>query len=350
MEKKKIVFLYSELATYFLACIQKLLIHPKIEVHIMHWEVNKEAPFSFSFSPDLHIYKRSDYSNEGLMMIIKEIDPAIIYVSGWMDSGYLQVCKNFKKKIPVIVGFDNQWKGTIKQQIARLVSPFKILNHFTHCWIPGKPQEKFALYLGFKKENILTGFYSCDYDLFHSQYLKNKNEKQKKFPKRFIYVGRYLEHKGIQDLWTAFIELQNESPNEWELWCLGTGELKPIEHPRIKHFGFVQPVDLPQYIEETGVFVLPSHFEPWGVVVHEFVSAGFPVVCSNEVGAGTAFVENNYNGYIYNAGDIQSLKNILKTIISSSQDKLFQMAENSVRKSDLITPEKWSKQLMSLLC
>ena len=355
MEKKKIVFLYSELATYFLACVEKLSAEPNIEVHIVRWEVNNEAPFHFSFSDSIKIYNRKDYtSDEQLQQLISGINPAIIYSSGWMDKGYLQICKAYKKKIPVIVGFDNQWKGSLKQYIATLISPFKILNHFTHCWVPGDLQYEYAVRLGFKKQNILTGFYCCDFDFFYGQYLQNTAQKKANFPKRFIYVGRYTEHKGIRDLWQAFIELQEapeqkNNPDKWELWCLGTGDVKPVEHPQIRHFGFVQPAEMASFIKDTGVFVLPSHFEPWGVVVHEFTAAGFPVICSDETGARTAFVQNDFNGYIYKAGAIPELKAAFLRMMNAGNEKLVHMSENSVAKAKKITPDTWVKQLVSLL-
>lgn len=349
MEKKKIVFLYTELATYFLACIEKLLLRPEVEVHIVRWEINKEAPFHFSFSDNIKIYNRNDYSSEQLQKLIATINPSVLYSSGWMDKDYMMICKKCKNKIPVIVGFDNQWKGSLKQRLAILISPFKILNHFSHCWVPGKSQEQYALRLGFKKQNILTGFYSCDFDLFYNQYLANKEQKRNKFPHKFIYVGRYVEHKGIKDLWNAFIELQKETPNDWELWCLGVGDVLPINHPKIKHFGFVQPNDLPKYIKDTGVFVLPSHFEPWGVVVHEFAAAGFPIICTDEVGAKASFVENGLNGYIYKSGDINQLKMVMKKIMNHSDKELFSMGEASVDKGKLITPDKWANTLLSII-
>lgn len=350
MGKKKIVFLYTEIATYFLACVEKLAQQKDVDIHIIRWPLNQEAPFAFSFPENLKIYDRTVYkSDAALLNHVKSLEPAILYSSGWIDKAYLKVCKQYKNKIPVIVGFDNQWKGSLKQYIATFISPFKILNHFSHCWVPGKLQEEYALRLGFKKSNILTGFYSCDFDFFHDQYLANKQNKEKEFPKRFIYVGRYYEFKGIKDLWTAFIELQNEFPNEWELWCLGTGDIEPIVHPKIRHFGFIQPKDLPAFIKDTGVFILPSHFEPWGVVVHEFAAAGFPIICSDEVGARTAFVENNFNGYIYRSGDVAALKAVMSGMIRLGDAELLRMSENSVGKAKQITPQTWSKQLVSLL-
>jgi glycosyltransferase involved in cell wall biosynthesis len=350
MEKKKIVFLYSELATYFLACIEQLSKQADVEIHIVRWPVNKEAPFHFSMPGTIKIYDRKDYPlTDQLQGLVASIDPAVLYCSGWMDKGYLKVCKQFKKRIPVIVGFDNQWKATIKQRLAVLISPFKIRNHFSHCWVPGILQEEYARRLGFSKSRILTGFYACDYDFFYKQYLANKQQKKKQFPKRFIYVGRYVEHKGIADLWQAFIELQATQASEWELWCLGTGDVKPVKHEKIRHFGFVQPAEMTGFIKDTGVFVLPSHAEPWGVVIHEFAAAGFPIICSDEVGARTTFVENNLNGYIYASGNIEELKSAMTRIIHSGEEKLNEMSRESVSKAMLITPESWAKQLISLL-
>jgi glycosyltransferase involved in cell wall biosynthesis len=350
MENKKIVFLYSELANYFLACIKALMQEPTIELHIIRWEVNKEAPFTFQFPENLKIYSRNNFNSPSeLIDLVYSINPDVIYCSGWLDKGYLKVCKKFKTKVPVIVGFDSQWKGTVKQKLAVLFSPFKILNHFTHCWVPGSLQYKFAEKLGFKKENILTGFYSCDFDLFYNQYLKNKDAKATNFPKRFVYVGRYYEFKGIKDLWQAFIELQNEMPYDWELWCFGVGDVVPINHPKIKHYGFVQPNDMPQYISQTGVFVLPSLFEPWGVVVHEFASAGFPLIVSTEVGARVEFVENDQNGFVFEAGNKDQLKTVMKKIMLMDAFDLVKMGEISVEKAKQNTPEIWAKKLMQLI-
>jgi glycosyltransferase involved in cell wall biosynthesis len=207
---------------------------------------------------------------------------------------------------------------------------------------------EFAKRLGFNKQNTLTGLYSCDYSFFHNLFLQCKEEKQKKFPHRFIYVGRYYDFKGVTDLWHAFIDLQKEFPNEWELWCLGTGDVPPIVHPKIKHFGFVQPKDMQKFIAECGVFVLPSRFEPWGVAVHEFASAGFPLLCSDEVGAAEMFLKNNENGFMFKAKNILQLKNVMKKIISLSDDKLFSMGEMSAELAKQITPDRWADTLFQI--
>ncbi len=344
----KVLFLYTEIADYFIAGC-KALIEKNVEVHVVRYPVNKEAPFQFDFSGKIKLYERNEFSKDQLLLLAESITPDIIVCSGWVDKDYLFICKKFKKKAITILTIDNHWRGNFKQRIASFISPLYLLKRFSKCWVPGDLQYEYALKLGFKKEDILTGFYSCDFDLFHQKYLANKEEKEKHFPKRFIFVGRYYEFKGIKDLWQAFIELQTEEPNDWELWCLGIGDIEPVQHKKIKHFGFVQPKDLLEFIKETGVFVLPSHFEPWGVVVHEYAAAGFPIICSDEVGARLAFVEDNVNGYIYKAGDVGGLKKQLKKVINLGGGKLMSMGEKSVSKAKLITPEIWADTLMKLL-
>ena len=343
-----LIVLYEELAAYFVKCISTFALQHNAEVHVIRKEVNKEAPFKFDVS-SVKIYDRSEYSEQELLDLVKKIDPDALFCGGWSTKVYLKIASVYHGKIPTVIGFDNNWTGSLKQHLAGLAAPFFLTNKFDRCFVPGPGQEKFALKMGFKKAQIVLGAYCCDFNLFNDQYLKNKEKKRSHFPKRFIYVGRYVEHKGVKDLWQAFSELQDENPNDWELWCLGTGDVEPCRNDKIKHFGFVQPDGLPGYIQETGVFVLPSHFEPWGVVVHEFASAGFPIICTEEVGARTAFVENNFNGYIYTSGNIRQLKEILKKIMQLNDIELSQMGDRSVEKAKLITPEIWSRQLEKLL-
>lgn len=345
----KVVFLYTEIAGYFLSCTRKLTeLHPA-EVHIFRYPVNKEAPFLFSSLQRTRFYERGDFSEKKLLDTIAGIKPDLIYCAGWIDKEYLKVIKSFAGKIPTVLGFDNKWENSLKQNIAALLAPFLLTKHFSHCFVPGEKQKKYALKLGFKEDRIITGLYSADYDLFHRYYSESFSEKKSSFPKKFLYAARYVKHKGIEDLWNAFIELQNEHPNEWELCCVGTGEVPPLQHPKIKHFGFIQPEQLGDIIRNTGVYVLPSHFEPWGVSLQEFAAAGFPLICSNQVGAAEKFLEPGANGFLFEAGNINQLKEGLKKITGMPEKMLLEMAEKSVEKSRQITPELWADKLIGLL-
>jgi glycosyltransferase involved in cell wall biosynthesis len=340
------LFLYTEIAEYFLACCNELTKHG--EVHVVRWPVNKEAPFQFQINEKIKLYTKTDYNAIQLKQLVDNIKPDVIICSGWIDKDYLKITKSYFKKIPTVMTCDTHWNGSFKQHLATVISRFTLLNIFTHAWVPGQIQKQYVLNLGFKEQNIETSFYSCDLNHFESIYQSQKTEKQNHFPKRFLYVGRYYEFKGIKELWQAFIELQSEQANDWELWCLGIGDIDPISHPKIKHFGFVQPKDLANYTSQTGVFILPSRFEPWGVVVHEFAASGFPLLLSNKVGAKEQFLDEGKNGYEFEAENVQAIKQALKNIINSNETDLIAMSNYSNNLSKSISPEKWVNNLLRM--
>lgn len=348
MKKPVVVFLYTEIATYFTACCDELQNHAN--VHVIRYPINKEAPFTFDSSfNSVKYYERKGLDFESLKNLVTDINPDAIFCSGWIDKDYLKICSIYKKKIPTVLCMDTKWKGTMKQRVATFVSPFVLKSNFSHAWVPGEQQKNYAKKLWFKDQEISLGYYCADTTFFSNLFLENKEKKLSHFPKRFIYVGRYYDFKGITDMWTAFIQLQNETSNDWELWCLGTGDIEPINHPKIKHFGFVQPSELGKYIAETGVFVLPSRFEPWAVVVHEYAAAGFPMILSSEVGAADTFLKEGENGHLFEAANITDLKEKLKSIVALSDESLNLMSKKSVELAGALTTEKWARTALTII-
>lgn len=350
--RKKILFLFTELAGYIIAGLKNLTNHYPVEIHVVRFPVNREAPFNFSLdSNSITYYQRELLIDSDLVNLAVDINPDIIFCSGWTDKGYMAVCRKFHKKIPVVLTLDNPWKNTLKQHIATLIGPVYLKQHFTHCWVPGSNQENYAVKLGFPAINIQRGFYSCDFDLFHAQYLHNREQKEKLFPKKIIYVGRYVRLKGILELWDAFIQFHNTHQSEWELWCLGKGDLDSQfpKHPKIRNIGFVQPTEMSQYIAECGVFILPTHTDHWGVVIHEFAAAGFPILSTSAAVASSTFVKEGYNGFLFEHNKTKSILNVLEKITSLSDNELFVMGERSAEMAKMITPATWSATAMNFL-
>lgn len=347
----KILFLYTELAGYFLASVKKFMELYGVEVHIVRWKVNEEAPFEFNELGNINIYERDNFSTKQLIELADKISPNMIYVSGWADKAYVKVCKKYSKKIPVLAALDNQWFGTLKQRIATLISPFTLKRYFTHIFAAGLYQFEYARRLGFKKENIFIGMYSSDLDLFEKVYFENLEEKKKNYPKQLLYVGRFTEFKGLEELWKAFEELYEEGFTEWTLKCVGAGDTIGYfpDHPAISRSGFVQPNELPQLAKDSGAFILPSRYEPWGVVLHEFAAAGLPLISSDACGSRTAFLRNYFNGFYFKAGNKDSLKNKLHKLMSLSDKELIKMAERSHKMAFTITPEKWATTVYQLM-
>lgn len=343
----KVLILYEELATYFLTALNHLAGEYKAEVLVFTKRINPVAPFEFkNYHASIRIEDRENLSAEALTKRIKEFNPDFTYLSGWIHKPYLQSIKACRLK-NVVIGFDNQYNGSFRQWLGAVYFRIGLKPYIKAAFVPGKKQRRFAELLGFASQNIAEGVYCCDLNTFNGYYEATRAEKQKILPHRFLFVGRYAPEKGIKELWQAFAELAQDVSFDWELWCLGKGDLPPFEHPKIKHLGFRQPDNLTDIIEKTSVFVLPSHFEPWGVVVQEYAAAGLPVVTTQAVGASELFVATD-TGFVLKTASVEELKFNLKQIINMSDPEILKMGGNSHKLAQSITPQLWCERFIQL--
>ncbi|MDC3134057.1 glycosyltransferase [Bacteroidota bacterium] len=344
----KILILYYEISNYNISCFKEL--SKKNDLYLVKYDTNKiQAPFQFDFNFPITKYNFKEFNFKKLNKLCNHINPDLILCAGWINKDYLRLCVKNKNSLKVL-GFDTPLKSTLKQYIKSFIFKMIYKNSFNYAFVPGFDQALLAIKMGFNKNEIIDGAYSCDYDYFNKIGSIANKLKKINLPRRFLFVGRYVERKGLLDLWESFIQLQEESPNDWELWCIGTGHLykNRIIHPKIKHFGFVQPNNLSSIVSATSVFVLPSHYEPWGVVVHEFASAGYPLILSDKVLSGNSFLKNEVNGFSFKSRNTRNLKDVLQKIISTKDDELLQMGKISIKLASKLTPKIWAKKLTSL--
>ena len=95
--------------------------------------------------------------------------------------------------------------------------------------------------------------------------------------------------------------------------------------------------------------MLPSFYEPWGVVVHEHACAGMPLLLSSAVGAGERFLVEASNGYRFISGDKASLKTMLRMFILSSDDELRGMGKKSAELGNAWNPSAWARTAIDLI-
>ena len=320
------------------------------QINLIHWPINSEAPFQFKFSNNVKTYDRDEFSGQELSKFISAAQPDVVLVSGWIDKGYLKALNNQPSIKKRVLMMDTAWKGSVKQKVALLGLKPLIKGLFSHAFVSGKPQALYARKLGLRSEAIHLGYYSADFDHFNAIYTKRKTSQSKN---KVLYLGRYVKHKGIFELWQAFAEIIKENHNlqHWELVCAGTGDQwqNRIEHPNIKHLGFLQPNEMEPVLLDTSIYILPSHFEPWGVSVHEMAAAGFPLLLSEEVGSKEAFLEEGKNGFSFPAKNILALKASLLKMMQLPEDELQEMGSHSNKLAQKITPQKWVETIQSIL-
>jgi glycosyltransferase involved in cell wall biosynthesis len=112
-----------------------------------------------------------------------------------------------------------------------------------------------------------------------------------------LYVGRFDQRKGIETLVRAVSRSQMRNNGDLKLIIGGgsrPGQSDGIERDRIESIvdelgmreftifpGRLGDIDLPIYYAAADVCVVPSHYEPFGLVAIEAMASGTPVVASD---------------------------------------------------------------------
>jgi glycosyltransferase involved in cell wall biosynthesis len=84
---------------------------------------------------------------------------------------------------------------------------------------------------------------------------------------------------------------------------------------RVRFLGFVNQSELPETYTSADLFVLPSDYEPFGVVVNEAMLCRCPVVVSDRVGARFDLVRQGETGFVFPAGNVSALTHVLKDLL-----------------------------------
>jgi glycosyltransferase involved in cell wall biosynthesis len=340
--------LYRELAGYFIHCMNELAEKHSVEIDIVAWPINDEAPFQFHFSEGIRVYNRKQTDDSQIDYMISKNGYNLIFCGGWIDKGYLSIVQDHPR-IPSLLGFDKQWTGSMRDRLVAWKNRFS-LPRFDYAFVPGPEQVQFARQLGFSKEKIVDGAYTCELSKFNEVYQKRKQPNQL-LPRKIWFTGRYVDAKGIDTLCNVMAELLESTLADWELHCAGTGPLRNAltTHPKIVHHGFLQADEIREHIADGEIFILPSRYEPWGVVVHEFAAAGYALILSDHVGARFSFLEHGKNGLIFQIDNKKALKEAILQLTSKSREELRGMGDKSHALAQKINPTTYAHKIIEMM-
>lgn len=344
---KKLLILYSEVMPYNMACFVEVVKNFDVEIFLIQWKAKKLTPYEISETPGIHTYDREGFTNAALIDFAIRLDPSVVFVSGWMDKGYLNTCLELKRKgKKILCGLDNQWKADLKQRLGILLLKVYVARYFTHCFVPGVRQYEYARRLGFAAEKIMTGAYTADTAMFYSATRTSKERN------KILFVGRFNKIKGVDLLTTAFLNVitENGLSNGWELVLIGNGPEKTNipNSPNIKVYDFMSQEEISRMLGEVSFFCLPSRKEPWGVVIHEMAAARLPLLLSDECGAAVDYLVDGYNGYYFESENIVQLEEKMRLLMVAPGKQLQAMGDRSFQISLANSPEKWAYKLYTL--
>jgi 1,2-diacylglycerol 3-alpha-glucosyltransferase len=218
------------------------------------------------------------------------------------------------------------------------------LRWFTHAvFISGTRARKFFTgRLKYPPKKLFTGYSVVDNQHFASW----KGEKDQ--PQRLLCVARFSTEKNMKLLIRAFG--QSRISDTWLLEIVGGGPQKSeltqlAEGSAIELRDWVGYRELPELYSRASCFVLPSNFEPWGLVVNEAMAAGLPIILSDQAGAAPDLLDAGRNGWLFNSHNENELVRILDKLATYKRNELDEMGKRSKEIVKGFNTTRWAETI-----
>ena len=271
--------------------------------------------------------------------------PKIYFQTGWghapLNALGAEVRANGGKVVAMV---DNPWRRTLRQMVGAIVFRFKYRNHFSAIMVPGKRARQLCRIFGVPHERIYEGMYGGDPEIFKASTALDERSK------RFIFVGQFIERKGVLELAEAFRQLGNAA-RDWSLLMVGSGPLEAQlrSYSLVEVRPFAQPEQIAALLADSRCLVLPSREEHWGLVVHEAALSGCQLVLSHAVGAGSDLLEHGLNGFGFKAVTADEIAEALKCVIAQNDSDYSCGSEYSLECAKAYGPARWANEFNRIL-
>jgi glycosyltransferase involved in cell wall biosynthesis len=300
----------------------------------VQWDIPLLDGYSWIHIPNLGTGDESfmGLNNPGLWKLIRGggFDAVFCFTGYIRASFWIARASAWFSGAPFIFGTDTTtlnsqngrgWKRTAK----KLFWPY-LYRCATQVIVPSNGTRDLMLSLGVPAERISFTPYSVDNDWWLSQSGKvNRAEIRATWgvpsdAPVILYCAKLQPWKRPQDLLRAFAKMTSQNS---VLVFAGEGPLRSeLEKEaqqlgvleRCRFLGFVNQSQLPSVYTASDVFVLPSIYEPFGVVVNESSLCGCAVVASDRVGSARDLIAPVDPELIYPFGDIAALTAILEKL------------------------------------
>ncbi len=364
--KRKLAIVTEIIAPYRIPVFNALARRDDIDLHVIflaetdetqrHWHVYKsEIQFSYQVLPSWRrrLGKYHCLLNWGMRAALARFSPDTVlcggynYVASWVALRWTR-----QHGVPILLWVESTAKD--HRRGRRLVESLKtwFLRRCNGFVVPGQSSLQYLRDCGAKVETIFTAPNAVDIEFFargaeHAQGDAAAYRRKLNLPQRFfLFAGRLVPEKGVFDLLQAYMSQTRELRSCWGLVFAGHGtaleELQRLaagpENGWVQFAGFVQREQLASYYGLADIFVLPTHTDPWGLVVNEAMACKLPVIASNAAGCAQDLVEEGWNGYTFAPGDIARLATLMKKLASDEKQRR-EMGERGYQRIQRFSPE-----------
>ncbi|PIN93093.1 hypothetical protein COU54_04335 [Candidatus Pacearchaeota archaeon CG10_big_fil_rev_8_21_14_0_10_31_24] len=219
--------------------------------------------------------------------------------------------------------FKNFYMPRLKKSLE-LYDKIIEVNPSQHEWMSndyGIPKEKI--------EFVPNGISKSVFDENNSNDIKILRKKYSINGKKIIsYLGRVQKYKGIDQVIKVLPEIKKNHPNViFVIAGKDFGDKKRLEDlasslnvkENVRFTGEVSEKEKLAILDISEIFVFPSEWEAFGIVVLEAMARGNAIISTSTEG-GKYLIKENENGYLFNLGDIKKLREELEVLLKN--DKL----------------------------
>ncbi len=223
--------------------------------------------------------------NPGLGRALTKASPDVVLLPGWAHPACWQAtvwCK--LHRVPYAVMAET-WKPQAETRLPQSITNAvrsTVLRGASLTLPVGVRAQRYLSSLGAPNVQLVHGN-TCDSTAIAEQSVGSVE----RAPRTVAYVGRLMEHKGA-----AMLPVLAAALNEHgiHLAVVGDGPLQAEVNAatsagRGSFHGSLAPHEAQRVMAQSDAVVVPSKKEPWGVVAHEALACGTPVVASTEVGS-----------------------------------------------------------------
>ena len=335
----------------------------------LFYELQKRSGYNFSFIFFSETHKERKWASPELMNLKHEFLPGItieigsiiiainlkiikvllkeeydvVILSGMSDiTSMIAACLCKIKGVRVLVYSEGTEDG--QSTLGKLLGPWEslLLKSTNGMILPGSNSKQFYVERGMEEERIFIAPDAVDNDHYISEQNKLAFAKAK-IKKDFgledsvtlLFVGQLIHRKGVDILIQAYHQAKAER-NDLHLVIVGDGPEKGNlekyceEHEigDVHFLGWIDEDKKSQAYIVADVFVLPTRFDVWGLVINEAMCFKLPIIASTKAGASQDLVMDGLNGYRVPPDNVSLLKEaILKTI--ENGDELSNMGQES---------------------
>ncbi len=367
--RHRLVILTEIISPYRIPLFNALAQHAEVDLqviflaetdpHLRQWQIPKEEiEFSYRVLPSWRrrVGRFNALLNHGVGRALADAAPDVIlcggynYVASWQSLLWARA-----HHIPFFL-----WSESNEQDLRRglaLVEFLKtrFLRKCSGFVVPGRSAMEYLRVHKVDEDAVFVAPNAVDNDFFAWAAAATRQDaarwrRELVLPERyFLFVGRLVREKGVFELLSAYVKLDESMRRQVGLVFVGEGAVREqlelqaasVAPGMIRFAGFAQREQLASYYALAEMAILPTYTDPWGLVVNEAMACGLPVIVSQIAGCAADLVKENWNGLLVAPRDVAGLTSAMRRL-ADQPDLRARMGANSMQHIAHYSPREWS--------